>query len=77
MRKPIRVHKSRAYKAAVDANIPAAEKAATERLKDHREEWGPLSEDESSALWTRFFHEEMQSLCEVQGLRKAGPRRVK
>lgn len=62
------------YVEAVDRFIPAAERMADIRLADYIEEHGPMNRLERDRIWTGLFIEEMQSECEVAGLRRAGPR---
>ncbi len=68
-------HHNCVYVEAVNRLIPAAERAAYQRLRDHVADWGPFaSTRRKNAKWSQLFIEEMQIACEVAGLRKAGPR---
>lgn len=52
----------------IEKTIPLAMSAANDRLEEYEDEHGELKRLHSDALWTRYYHEEMNAAndrCEV------------
>jgi len=60
-----------AYVERVNKQIPIAMRAADDRMLEYISEHGrPDSPVEAGDIWSRYYHEEMNAVCESEGIRR-------